>query len=393
MRVAVTTSRMPCSVDAIRKLGRMGHMVVATDSIETAPGNHSRYASMSCVTAAPRTDTLAFVKDIAALTREEAIDLIVPGYEEVFYLAQHRDQLPPWACFFPSLEVLETLQHTGRLFDLVAPLGVRVPAHQVVESRAELAGALQRLPKYFAKPVCNRTPSGFLTNAGPHAGSKKSAGVEPTQSCPWIVQEFVDGEDVSTLSVVHDGRITGHVSYEHGPDIEPSRGTVFESVDEPECLSVARKIAEATSYTGQLALHFKRTKQGMVLLECNPRPSAGIHLMSDELFVEALADQHGSKLREVPAGERQYYSLPILRAAIPGWREEKMGLANRAKEAIADLYDVYPTIRSILTFGHANALRKQGHDSAHANAQQSEKYLQDVSWSGSSRVERQIRAA
>ena len=43
MRILVTSSRMPFALDLIRKLGKEGHAVFATDTFRTAPGSHSKF--------------------------------------------------------------------------------------------------------------------------------------------------------------------------------------------------------------------------------------------------------------------------------------------------------------------------------------------------------------
>ena len=94
MRVLVTTARMPFSVDLIRKLGEAGLTVFTADTFEQAPGGHSRFVEAHVVVPSPRRDTAAFVAAVARVLREREIDLLVPTFEEVFYLARQRAHLP-----------------------------------------------------------------------------------------------------------------------------------------------------------------------------------------------------------------------------------------------------------------------------------------------------------
>src|SRR5262245_5939748 len=172
VKVLVTTSRMPCAIDEIRKLGHQGHQVIATDTFRAAPGNHSKYVARAAVTASPRTATARFIADVSRIIAADGVDWVLPGFEEVFYLAKYRAALPRSPhYFFSSFEVLETLHDKGKLFGLARELGVRVPRGRVVTSRRDLVSAARELPHYFAKPVFSRGGVDLYTNTGPLAGA------------------------------------------------------------------------------------------------------------------------------------------------------------------------------------------------------------------------------
>jgi len=93
VKVLVTSSRMPFALDAIRKLGERGHEVYATDSYDASPGSHSRYLTGHFVTASPSGDPETFAADIERIADENDIDVVLPMFEEVFYLAAQHDRL------------------------------------------------------------------------------------------------------------------------------------------------------------------------------------------------------------------------------------------------------------------------------------------------------------
>ena len=43
--ILVTSSRMPFALDEIRKFGRRGHAVYASDTFSTSPGSHSQFVA------------------------------------------------------------------------------------------------------------------------------------------------------------------------------------------------------------------------------------------------------------------------------------------------------------------------------------------------------------
>lgn len=386
MRVLVTTSRMPCAIDQIRKLGQRGHQVIATDTFRAAPGSHSKYVTRAAVTASPHHDTARFIADVSRIVTDDGVDLVLPQFEEVFYLAKHRSSLPGSAhYFFSSFEVLEILHDKGKLLGLARELGVRVPRGAVVTSRSELASATHELPHYFAKPVFSRGGVDLLTNTGPLAGALTLEECEPTPELPWIVQEFVAGVDVCTLSIAHDGRLSGHSAYVHPREIEHAGGIVFESVHEPECIRIVQRIVEATRYHGQISFDFIRTGDGMVLIECNPRPTAGVHVMSPEMFEEALLDRNASKLRVAEPGVRCKYGIALVRDMLlhaSEAREDLQYLFSDAKEVVADPDDLLPALYQVLSYGHVIAYRRQLQARNHKNTELMAAYFADVCWNG-----------
>lgn len=385
MRVLITTSRMPCIIDEIRKLGAQGHQVFATDTFTTAPGSHSKYVTESFVTPSPRHATRAFVDAIKELCTTHAIDLLVPAFEEVFYLAKHRTELPAHLCFFPQLETLVRLHDKGKLLDLAREIGVRVPKSAIVRSQEELGGAIARGADFFAKPVFSRGGVDLFTNAGPLAGALALSDCHPSADAPWIVQEFAHGVDVCTFSIVHHGRITGHSAYVHPREIEHAGGIVFESVHEPECLAVAQRFAEVTQYHGQLSLDFMKTDEGMVLIECNPRPTAGVHVMSPEMFEAAMLDTAGEKLRTAEPGVMRKYSIALIRDMLLHFseaREDLRYLFSEAKEVVADPDDLLPALYQVLSYGHVIAYRRTLARRQHKNTELMAAYFHDVCWNG-----------
>lgn len=377
---------MPCAIDIIRKLGSQGHTVIATDTFRATPGGHSKYATKLKLTASPHYETRRFIQDVAQIMREERIDLVVPGFEEVFYLAKHVDELASIApLFMSSFETLATLHDKAAMMRLATKLEIRVPRTVLVTSREELRSGAADIPEFFARPVYSRGGVELFTNTGPLAGAISLDHCEISKEKPWLLQEFVHGTDVCSMSIAHNGRISGHAAYIHPREIEHAGGIVFESVHEPECLEIAQKIVEETSYNGHISFDFMRTDQGMVFIECNPRPTAGAHVMSPEMYEQALLDRDASKLRVAEPGVRCKYSVALVRDMVLHFREipkDWKHLFSSAKEIIADPEDILPAIYQILSYGHVLNYRLHLHTGAHPPNMLMAAYFHDICWNG-----------
>jgi hypothetical protein len=237
MRVLVTSSRNTFALDIIRKLGSTGHAVIATDTYDGAVGSHSKYLEAHAVTASPRFDTDQFISDIRDLVERYDIDLIIPTFEEAFYLAARRDDLPEGVRVYTGdFGKLARLHDKASFKRLVTEAGVPVPETIVATDDESLKDAIARYPRYFARAAFSRGGVGLLTNTGPLAGAMDVAECHPTADQPWLVQPFVDGPMVCTYSTVVDGRVTAHCTYRAPEQWAHSTGITFLAVDSTKTL-------------------------------------------------------------------------------------------------------------------------------------------------------------
>ena len=311
MKVLVTSSRMPFALDAIRKLGERGHEVYATDSYDASPGSHSRYLTGHFVTASPSGDPETFAADIERIADENDIDVVLPMFEEVFYLAAQHDRLSKVTRLYaPPFRTLAQVHDKGTFQELCDRLEIRTPQTVLAHNPDELKEAIERFPKYFARAAFSRGGVGLLTNTGPLAGHLKPEDCHPTEANPWLVQEFVDGPMHCTYSTLHGGQVATHMSYRAPRQWEHSTGIQFLSVDPSDTLPTVEQLGEDLEWDGQMSLDFIETGDGLVMIECNPRPTDGVLLMTaEELERGLLAPEDDAFM--VPAGREEQLDFAV----------------------------------------------------------------------------------
>lgn len=391
MNVLVTSSRMPFALDEIRKFGRCGHRVFAADTFYAAPGSHSRWVAERALVAAPESQPARFIADIRRLVRTLAIDLLVPCFEEAFYLAHHLADLSREVCVLISrFDVLQRLHNKAAFIALARELGIATPRTTLVTSHGELTAALRCYPKFFARPVWSRGGIDLFTNRGPLAGALLLRDCKPTVQLPWIVQEYIVGEDLCSFSVAQHGHVVAHCTYLHLKEMEHAGGIVFESIVDSETLACVARIVEATDYHGQISMDFRRTHRGLVLLECNPRPTAGVHLMPDEMFVEAAVGPRQGQVRVAPAGVRRMYASALIRDSLLHWQELRTNLSYLFSDA-CDIYcepgDRVPALFQLLSYGQVLLYRARHLSPARRATKLMEAYFDGISWNGQPIVE------
>ncbi|MGP6171334.1 carbamoyl-phosphate synthase large subunit [Microbacterium sp. A196] len=310
----MTSSRNTFALDIIRKLGSLGHTVVATDTYRGAIGNHSKYVAEHATTASPRFDTDRFISDISDLVNKHEIELIVPTFEEAFYLAARVHDLPDGVRLYAgSFDALARLHDKASFKRLVTEAGVPVPETIVATDDASLRAAIEKYPRYFARAAFSRGGIGLLTNTGPLAGNVAVDDCKPTPEQPWLVQPFVDGPMVCTYSTIVDGQITSHSTYRAPEQWAHSTGITFLAVDSTDTLAYTQRIVEALGgdFTGQLSFDFVDNDGQLYAIECNPRPTNGVILLEADDFARALTGDVDETVVVLPGVERQV-SLAVL---------------------------------------------------------------------------------
>lgn len=327
MRVLLTSTRAPVTLELARAFAREGHPVVGVDTFPLTIGAWSNAVERHCVVPSPRFEREAFVDGLSAIAKRECVDLIVPTCEEVFAVGYGRDRLERVAhVLVAEMATLATLHDKWSFTKLAESLGIRVPESALATSGEELREACDLFGKWIAKPVYSRFATRIASNAEGFP-SRTTADVRPSPDEPWIVQRFVDGDAECSYSVVYDGRIAAHVAYATPVRHGAGSGVRFASVDGGPTLEVAAAIARATGFTGSLSFDFIRGQDGLTLLECNPRVTSGVHLMGEAELVRALTEPT-APLHVVPAGLTRQLLFPAMASLASSLRG--LGRAARA---------------------------------------------------------------
>lgn len=391
VRVLVTSSRFPHALAEIRHFGEQGFDVYAADTFAAAPGSHSKHVVEAFVLPSPTFDTERFIAALEEVVRPRGIDLIVPAFEEALYLAEHLPRLKQ-SCdvFCAPFETLTRLHDKGAFVQLGRELGLPVPESIVVRNQPQLVRAIASFPEFIARPVFSRGGTTILTNTGPLKGRASVEECWPTPDQPWLVQEFLHGVEVCSFSVAQHGHLVAHCAYEHPKTIEHAGGILFESIDSPQSLELAHRLVSALDYHGQISFDFVRTEdRGLVLLECNPRPTAGVLMMSSEAFCDAVVNAEPRAPAIVPKGVRRQIAVAIARDMIRSPREiprDLEVLLSGTEDAYVRRGDAMPLLYALLAYDHVREFRKQMHLTRRDPTDLVAAQFYDVLWDGSRRV-------
>jgi glutathione synthase/RimK-type ligase-like ATP-grasp enzyme len=355
VRVLVTSSRMPFGLGMIRQLAAAGHEVHAADDYALSPGNHSRYLAGHHVYASPSAETERFIDDLERILREAEIDVIVPAFEEAFYISTQRDRLSETATVFTApFASLARLHDKVSFQRLVSELRLPIAETVVATGDAELAGAIGRFERYFARPAFSRGGVSLLTNTGPLAGETQIEDCHPTPQSPWLVQPFVDGETVCTYSTVHSGWVSSHLMYRIPRQWHHSTGIQFESIEATESLRMIEPIVDRLGYSGQISFDFIITDDGLEFVECNPRATDGLLLLPENELARGILDSEADTFL-MPPGHSVALDLAVLADGFSD-RLRRLPATIRDLARVHDAgdgwHDPLPTLCSALAVAH-----------------------------------------
>jgi hypothetical protein len=141
---------MPFGLGMVRKLAAEGREIYAADDHLLSPGNHSKYLAGRFVYPSPRSDTAGFLAELERIAREYEIDVIVPAFEEVFYISTQLERLSRSAkVFASSFRTLVRLHDKGASNDWSHSSGFRSPRRSWSPPATSCARATDRHQKVF----------------------------------------------------------------------------------------------------------------------------------------------------------------------------------------------------------------------------------------------------
>lgn len=293
--VLLTLGRLPKGLDIARALHGAGCRVIVAEPYAWHLARVSSAVARSVQVTAPNVDREAYLAELAALVRDEGVELVVPVSEEIFHTSFLRERLPAGVRLnaMPS-DVLLGLHDKHAFIARCREFGLDAPDTWALGTPE--AAALAREAPTVVKPVysCSGRGVQFLAEG---AELPVAAPGEPA-----IVQRFVAGEVRSTCSIAHEGRVLTTVVY-RGAVMSGTVAVCFELVERhPAIERWVETFAARTGFSGFISFDFVVDAEGRPYgIECNPRATSGLHFIDPgDLAATLLDPTHGRPIRRRP---------------------------------------------------------------------------------------------
>jgi ATP-grasp domain len=278
--VLLTLGRLPKALDIARSFAGAGWRVVVAEPHRRHLAGASRSVARSVRVTAPAVDAAAYLHDLARVVAEEGASLVVPVSEEAMHVAFLHPLLPEGVRLLAMPPDLVLRLHDKHGFALAAAAtGLAVPETFALEDAA--ARDLAAAADVIVKPTHSCSGRGVRR-------IPRGTPLPPPE--PAVVQRLVVGEEHSSCTLAHAGRVQGTAVY-RGTLMSGSVAVGFERVDHPAIEAWIARFVAATGWCGFIAFDFIVDGGGTPWgIECNPRTTSGLHFFAEADLARAIID-------------------------------------------------------------------------------------------------------
>jgi hypothetical protein len=285
-RVMLTCAGTSFALELARLFARAGDTVFASDSRKFSFARFSNSVAECFQAPSPRFKSVAYVERLCEIVEQRDIDVLIPTYEDLFYIAQRRHMFPS-SCllWIDSFEKLRALHDKCTFIETAKQLGFAVPRTVRLSSQAALENVCSNL--YPAKLVFKPIFSRFAWRTVFWEKGARLPAVHPTETDPWVAQEYLEGEHLCTYGLAKEGRLLAHTAYLPQQQWGIGASIVFQHMNHLRALEWAQKFVRDIDFTGQIAFDFIEKDSLLYPIECNPRSTAGLHLFHNNPEIAA----------------------------------------------------------------------------------------------------------
>ena len=348
--VLISGGKMTKALQLARSFHRAGHRVILVESHKYRWTGHRFSRAVDRFYTVPEPRDAGYVAALTDVVLREGVDVYVPVCSPVAsqYDAQAKEALSQ------HCEVLHVDPATLDLLDdkyafavSATAAGLAVPeTHRITKGQQvqdlDHDGTVGRyiLKSIGYDPVWRLDLTRFPRES-PHE-TVDAIGDRPISvDNPWILQEFVAGQEYCTHSTVRDGRVQVYCCC-----ISSAFQVNYEMVDKPEIETWVREFVRARNITGQVSFDFIEATDGRTLaIECNPRTHSAITMFYNHPdLARAYLDGAAETITPLPSSRPTYWLYHELWRILshPASAGQRLRVIARGKEAIFDWSDPLP---------------------------------------------------
>jgi predicted ATP-grasp superfamily ATP-dependent carboligase len=293
MRVLVTGTRAPASMDIMRSLIEQGHKVYSADSLTFPIGRFVKGIEKHLQFPAPKKDIKSFIQILKQLIVNNQIDLLIPTCEEIFYISQGYEDLSKHTRLFcEPFAKLNRLHDKYNFNDMVQQFGLTAPESWLLQVDEDKS----RIPKgedIVLKPLFSRF--------GTHLVLKPTlqAIQDLELKMPYLAQKFIEGKEYCSYAIADKGKLLIQTCYHPKYLSGPAAGIYFEPEIVQQITEFNEVFCHKTHFSGQISFDFILREGKAYVLECNPRMTSGFHFIANQI-----------NWADILEGKEQAYSQP-----------------------------------------------------------------------------------
>jgi len=286
--VLISGGKMTKALQLARSFHRLGHRVVLIETHKYWLVGHRFSRAVDKFYTVPKPSDPGYAQALLDIVLKEQVDMYVPVCSPV---ASYYDSLAI-PMLEPHCEVMHT--HPERIQQLddkyqfakaAQSFGLSVPkSHLITHPQQVIDFDFSKETRpYILKSIpydsVRRLDLTKLPCATPEETATFVNSLPISESNPWIMQEFIAGQEYCTHSTLRQGELRMHCCCESS-----AFQINYENVESPEIEDWIRRFAAGLTLTGQASFDFiKSYEDGQVYaIECNPRTHSAITMFYNQ---------------------------------------------------------------------------------------------------------------
>lgn len=347
--VLISGGKMTKALQLARSFHAAGHRVILVESSKYRWTGHRFSNAVDRFYTVPKPQDPEYANALLDIVRREGVDVYVPVCSPAasIYDAAAKPVLAPYCdVIHPDHVTVGMLDDKAAFAEAAAELGLPVPdTHRLTDPKQVLEPALREKTPYILKSIpydpVNRLDLTKLPLATEQATLTFAAGKPISADRPWILQEYVAGQEYCTHATARHGRLQLYCCC-----TSSAFQLNYESVDHPAIERWVRTFVEAHELTGQVSFDFIEDAVGQVFaIECNPRTHSAITMFYNHLGVaDAYLEDDVPLVRPLTSSRPTYWLYNELWRIVssPATATQRLRVILRGKDAIFSVEDPLP---------------------------------------------------
>ena len=317
--ILLNGGKMTKALQLARLFRAAGHKVflVETEKYWLSGHRFSNAVERFYTVPAPESNQEGYSQALLDIVKKENIDIFIPVSSAAgsYYDSLASSVLSPHCeVFHFDVDTVQLLDNKFDLSEKARSLGLSAPKTFLITEPEQVLNfdfSAETHP-YILKSIAYDSVSRLDMTKLPMSSSEEMAAYVRSKPIskdnPWIMQEFISGQEYCTHSTVRDGVVRLHccakssafqVNYEH--------------VDNPQILQWVTHFVTSLKLTGQISFDFIQAEDGTAyVIECNPRTHSAITMFYNhpgvaDAYLKLDIDLEAEPLQPLPDSKPTYW--------------------------------------------------------------------------------------
>ncbi len=284
-RILITGAKMTKALQLARSFHAAGHQVFLVETHKYWLSGHrfSNAVKGFYTVPAPQKDPEGYCQALLDIVKREKIDVFIPVSSPVssYYSSLAKPLLSPHCeVIHFDAEITAMLDNKYTFCRQAKELGLSAPKvflitdpQQIIDFDFVADGS-----KYIVKSIKYDSVTRLDLTRFPFEGMEEYVKKLPiSKDRPWVMQEFIKGQEFCTHSTVRKGKIRLHCCSKSSPF-----QVNYQQVENKEIYRWVENFVKELNLTGQISFDFIQAANGKVYpIECNPRTHTAITMFHD----------------------------------------------------------------------------------------------------------------